>query len=263
MYWSWRSAAWPSYWKKGIVMIRFEHLTKQFGTGNIVLNDITITVSAGEVIAIIGPSGSGKSTLLRCINYLEMPTSGQIWFDNMLVTPHELSQIRKRIGMVFQQFHLFAHMNVLGNLTYALRHVKKMPRQEAETLSFALLEQVGLKDKATAMPSQLSGGQKQRVAIARALVMRPEVMLYDEPTSALDPENVAEVVDVIRKVVHQGMTTLLVSHEMGLVRDVADRIWFMEQGKILEDTPTEQFFKRPTTPRAQAFLSHLIRGEIA
>ncbi|WP_307322294.1 amino acid ABC transporter ATP-binding protein [Evansella vedderi] len=231
---------------------KFKHLT--------VLDGIDASIDQGEVIAIIGPSGSGKSTLLRCINLLEMPTSGEIWFkENEITSPKvNLTTVRQKMGMVFQHFHLFPHMTVLANLTFAPIKAKKLSKEDAEEKGLALLKRVGLEDKAKVYPGSLSGGQKQRVAIARALAMEPEIMLFDEPTSALDPEMVKEVLDVIKDLAKTGMTLAIVTHEMNFAREVADRIWFIDKGKIVEDTDPAEFFKQPKTERAKQFLDKIL-----
>ncbi|WP_000598462.1 amino acid ABC transporter ATP-binding protein [Bacillus mycoides] len=240
-------------------MIKVENLHKSFGQ-NEVLKGITTTIEKGEVVAIVGPSGSGKSTFLRCMNVLETPTSGNIWIGNDEVTNPKtnIMNVRENVGMVFQHFHLFPHMTVLENITYAPVNVKGVAKQEAEKKAKALLEKVGLLDKKDAYPNRLSGGQKQRVAIARALAMEPEVMLFDEPTSALDPEMVKEVLEVMKSLVTTGMTMAIVTHEMGFAREVADRVLFLDGGKLVEDTSPEQFFTEPKSKRAQEFLQKIL-----
>lgn len=230
-------------------MITFHNIHKSFGSHE-VLKNISGKVSKGEVIAIIGPSGSGKSTLLRTINRLETPSEGSVSLREDFSYDH--------IGMAFQQFNLFPHMTILDNITYAPRKVKKMPRAEAEKKAKHLLKLVGLKGKEKAYPASLSGGQKQRAAIARALAMEPKVMLFDEPTSSLDPEMVKEVLKVMQDLADKGMTMVVVTHEMGFAREVADRIWFLDDGKLLEDTASKAFFKKPRTPRAKAFLDKVL-----
>jgi ABC-type polar amino acid transport system ATPase subunit len=212
------------------------------------------------VIVICGPSGSGKSTLIRCVNGLESPTSGEVILDGTSVHARgtNLNAIRQRVGMVFQQFNLFPHMTVLDNLTLAPIQVKKLRRAEAEELAQGLLERVGIAEKAGSYPAQLSGGQQQRVAIARALAMQPKVMLFDEPTSALDPENIKEVLDTMRDLARDGMTMVVVTHEMGFAREVADRVAFMDEGLIVEEMPTEQFFTAAREARTQQFLSKVL-----
>ncbi|GER67758.1 arginine ABC transporter ATP-binding protein [Weizmannia acidilactici] len=240
-------------------MIKVEHLYKQFGH-NEVLKDISTHVDKGEVVAVIGPSGSGKSTFLRCLNFLEEPTKGRIWIDGEEITDKKINimKVRSEIGMVFQHFYLFPHKTVLENLTYAPMKVKKMKRQDAEAKARELLAKVGLTEKEGAYPNNLSGGQKQRVAIARALAMEPKLMLFDEPTSALDPEMVKEVLNVMKDLAQTGMTMMIVTHEMGFAREVADRIIFIDGGKILEEGTPEAFFSHPKTTRAQDFLDKVL-----
>ncbi|GEC88275.1 amino acid ABC transporter ATP-binding protein [Brevibacillus brevis] len=236
-------------------MIKIDNITKSFGQLN-VLKGITTNIGKGEVVAIIGPSGSGKSTLLRCINLMETPTTGAITINGQEITAPkaDVMGIRQQIGMVFQHFHLFPHMTVLKNLTYAPMKVKGMSAAEAEQKARELLARVGLADKADVFPSRLSGGQKQRVAIARSLVMEPQIMLFDEPTSALDPEMVKEVLEVMKGLADSGMTMAIVTHEMRFAEEVSDRILFLDDGRLLEDTPPEEFFKKPRSERAQQFL---------
>ncbi|RSK29086.1 amino acid ABC transporter ATP-binding protein [Bacillus sp. HMF5848] len=240
-------------------MIKVENLYKKFGK-NEVLKDITTSIGKGEVVSIIGPSGSGKSTFLRCINLLEQPTSGRVIVNDIDLTDKKanIMKVREHIGMVFQHFHLFPHMSVLENLTYAPVKVRGMNKQEAEVKARELLAKVGLSDKEEAYPSSLSGGQKQRVAIARALAMEPDLMLFDEPTSALDPEMVKEVLDVMRDLAESGMTMAIVTHEMGFAREVADRVIFLDQGMLVEEGDPQEFFKSPTTKRAQEFLEKVL-----
>ncbi|AEA46903.1 amino acid ABC transporter ATP-binding protein [Archaeoglobus veneficus] len=240
-------------------LLKIINLHKRFGDLH-VLKGINMEVEKGEVVVIIGPSGSGKSTLLRCINRLEEPTEGKIILDDIEVTnpKADLNRIRQRIGMVFQQFNLFPHLTALQNVTLAPIKVKKMPKEEAEELGMRLLEKVGLADKADYYPSQLSGGQQQRVAIARALAMNPEVMLFDEVTSALDPELVKEVLDVMKQLAKDGMTMLVVTHEMGFAREVGDRVIFMDQGVIIEEGKPEQIFTNPQHERTRKFLSMIL-----
>lgn len=240
-------------------MIKVNNLYKKFGKLE-VLKNINTSISRGEVVAIIGPSGSGKSTFLRCINLLETPTSGDIWFkDEEITNPKSnILKIRQKIGMVFQHFHLFPHMSVKENITYAPMTVKDVSKMKANEIAEYLLEQVGLLDKKEVYPNSLSGGQKQRVAIARALAMEPEVMLFDEPTSALDPEMVKEVLQVIKNLAKAGMTMAIVTHEMGFAREVADRIIFMDEGQIIEEGKPEQFFQSPTSHRAKVFLEKVL-----
>ncbi len=240
-------------------MIDVKHLYKNFGSLE-VLKDVSLHVDRGQVVAIIGPSGSGKSTLLRSINLLETPTSGEIWVDGTCITGkgQNIRAIRQKVGMVFQHFNLFAHMTVLKNMIYAPVKTKKLTKEQATEKAMQLLARVGLAEKANVYPVTLSGGQKQRVAIARALAMDPEVILFDEPTSALDPEMVTEVLDVIKELAQTGITMLLVTHEMGFAREVADRIIFMDNGTILEDAPPAEFFAAPKTARAQEFLKKML-----
>ena len=236
-------------------MISIRQLTKSFGN-NHVLRGIDLDIAEKEVVCVIGPSGSGKSTLLRCVNRLEEPTSGTITVDGVEVTDPkcDLDRVRTSMGMVFQQFNLFPHKSVLGNLTMAPMNVRKVSRVDAEAWGKAMLEQVGLSEKVNAMPSQLSGGQQQRVAIARALTMNPRVMLFDEATSALDPELVGEVLQVMRNLAADGMTMMVVTHEMGFAREVADRVVFMDGGVIVEQGPARQVIDNPQEQRTQAFL---------
>ncbi|KMZ40276.1 MULTISPECIES: amino acid ABC transporter ATP-binding protein [Bacillales] len=236
-------------------MIKIDNITKSFGQLN-VLKGISTNIGKGEVVAVIGPSGSGKSTLLRCINLMETPTSGTITINGQEITAPkaDVMGIRQQIGMVFQHFHLFPHMTVLKNLTYAPMKVKGMSAAEAEQKARELLARVGLADKADAFPSRLSGGQKQRVAIARSLVMEPQIMLFDEPTSALDPEMVKEVLEVMKGLADSGMTMAIVTHEMRFAEEVSDRILFLDDGRLLEDTPPKEFFQKPRSERAQQFL---------
>ncbi|UNK70231.1 amino acid ABC transporter ATP-binding protein [Microbacterium sp. H1-D42] len=239
--------------------IDVQGLVKSFGD-NEVLKGIDLTVTAGEVVCIIGPSGSGKSTLLRSVNLLEDPTGGKILIEGIDITDEDtdIDRVRTRIGMVFQSFNLFPHLNVLGNLTLAQRRVKKRSKAEAEQIAKEMLERVGLAEKADAYPSHLSGGQQQRVAIARALCMRPDMMLFDEPTSALDPELVGEVLQVMRSLAEEGMTMLVVTHEMGFAREVGDRLIFMDGGHILEQGDPREVLGNPQHPRTQDFLSRVL-----
>lgn len=236
-------------------MIKIENLHKRFGKLE-VLNGIDINVEKGEIIAIIGPSGSGKSTFLRCINRLEEPTDGKIFIDgeNILSKETNINKIREKVGMVFQHFNLFPNKNVIKNITLAPIKIKNYSLELAEKKADKLLSKVGLLDKKYAFPNQLSGGQKQRIAIARALAMEPEVMLFDEPTSALDPEMIKEVLDVMIELAREGMTMLIVTHEMGFAKNVATRILFMNDGKILEDEKPEEFFNNPKHSRTKEFL---------
>ncbi|MCI7186700.1 MAG: amino acid ABC transporter ATP-binding protein [Fusobacterium mortiferum] len=240
-------------------MIKIEKLCKNYDKLE-VLKGIDAQVNKGDIIAIIGPSGSGKSTFLRCINKLEEPTSGHIYIKNQDIMSDntDINLIRQKVGMVFQHFNLFPHKTVMENLTLAPLKLKNLSQEEAEKKAFILLEKVGLKDKASAYPNQLSGGQKQRIAIARALAMEPEVMLFDEPTSALDPEMIKEVLDVMRELAQEGMTMLIVTHEMGFAKNVANRIFFMDRGTILEDTTPTELFSNPKHERTQEFLNKVL-----
>jgi polar amino acid transport system ATP-binding protein len=250
-------------------LIRLEHIEKHFGRLH-VLQDVTLDVAQGEVVVVIGPSGSGKSTLLRVINHLEPIDSGTIYLQGRPVFVHRanghlvrdsesaIRGIRARVGMVSQRFNLFPHMNVLQNVMVGPVHVRKVPRAKAEELARGLLDRVGLSDKVAAQPSQLSGGQQQRVAIARALAMEPEAMLFDEVTSALDPELVGEVLRVMRGLAADGMTMVVVTHEMGFAREVADRVVMMDQGRLVEEGPPEAFFSSPREDRTRAFLDAVI-----
>jgi arginine/lysine/histidine transport system ATP-binding protein len=242
------------------VVLRTELLYKSFGSLE-VLKGISTELHKGEVVAILGPSGCGKSTLLRCMNLLEKPTKGRLYFgDQDLSSPKvNISKIRQKVGMVFQHFHLFPHMTVLENVTYAPIKVSKVSPSEAKEAGMELLSKVGLAEKANVYPSKLSGGQKQRVAIARALAMNPEVILFDEPTSALDPEMVQEVLEVMKKLAQTGMTMAIVTHEMGFARDVSDRVWFLNQGILEEDSPPAEFFTQPKCDRAQQFLERMLK----
>lgn len=239
-------------------MIVIKDLHKNYGS-NQILRGIDLRVKKSEVVVVIGPSGSGKSTLLRCVNYLEVPSSGTIAINGETITrATNINKIRAEVGMVFQHFNLFPHMTVLDNITVAPISVRKKSREEAEKKAMELLVRVGLGDKAKAYPSQLSGGQQQRVAIARALAMEPQVMLFDEPTSALDPEMVNEVLDVMKDLAQSGMTMMCVTHEMGFARQVADRVLFVDQGKILEDTNPEEMFSNPKHERTKEFLAKIL-----
>ncbi|MCM3761587.1 amino acid ABC transporter ATP-binding protein [Alkalihalobacillus oceani] len=240
-------------------MIKVDDLHKSFGKVE-VLRGISTTIHKGDVVAIIGPSGSGKSTLLRCMNLLEKPTQGKIWLAEKELTGPKtnIMAARQQIGMVFQHFHLFPHMTVLANLTYAPMTVKRMAREEAVEKAEELLRRVGLYEKRDEYPNRLSGGQKQRVAIARALAMEPEVMLFDEPTSALDPEMVKEVLAVMKDLAVSGMTMAIVTHEMGFAREVADRVLFLDQGILMEDAPPSEFFTAPKSERAKDFLEKVL-----
>ena len=240
-------------------MIEVRELRKSFDD-NEVLQGISTTIHAGDVVCIIGPSGSGKSTFLRCLNLLETPTSGQIVFDGNDLTGKgvNLNQHRQKMGMVFQQFHLFPHMTVLDNLITSPMMLKKIPRDEAVAKAMELLKRVGLDDRADAYPEQLSGGQKQRVAIVRALCMEPAVMLFDEPTSALDPEMVGEVLDVMKELAKEGMTMVVVTHEMGFAREVSNRVMFIDEGNIMEEGSPKEIFENPQCERLRTFLSKVL-----
>ena len=240
-------------------MINVKNLHKSF-SGLEVLKGIDEHISHGEVVVVIGPSGSGKSTFLRCLNLLEVPTEGEISIDGEVITQKgvDVNKIRQKTGMVFQHFNLFAHLNILKNITFAPVLLKKMTKEKAQERGRELLKMVGLADKADAYPAQLSGGQKQRVAIARALAMEPEIMLFDEPTSALDPEMVGEVLDVIKGLAQSGMTMVVVTHEMGFAREVGTRILFMDEGKILESGTPQQIFDNPQNERTKSFLSKVL-----
>ena len=236
-------------------MIDIENLRKSFGDVE-VLKGINLTIKEKEVVVIIGPSGSGKSTLLRCMNYLEEPTSGEVSVDGIVLDGEaNINKVREEVGMVFQRFNLFPHMTVLQNIMLAPIKVRHVAKQEAEDTARKLLARVGLADKADAYPSQLSGGQQQRVAIARALAMKPKVMLFDEPTSALDPEMVGEVLDVMRKLAEEGMTMVIVTHEMGFAREVGDRLLFVDDGRIIEQGDPKEVFEHPKEERTRLFLS--------
>ena len=241
-------------------MIRLENIDKHFGHLH-VLKDISLHVASGEKVVIIGPSGSGKSTLIRCMNLLERPNRGQVFVDGVEITANKatVNKVRESMGMVFQNFNLYPHKTVLENLTLAPVLLKKATKEAAAETGMAYLERVGLKEKADAYPSQLSGGQQQRVAIARALNMHPKIMLFDEPTSALDPEMIGEVLDVMIGLAKEGITMVVVTHEMGFAKEVADRVLFMDEGRILEEGTPEHFFQNPTQERAQLFLSRILR----
>ncbi|PSL48550.1 L-arginine ABC transporter ATP-binding protein [Salsuginibacillus halophilus] len=240
-------------------MINVKNLDKSFGDAR-VLKDISTTIEKGEVVTVIGPSGSGKSTFLRCLNKLEDPSGGSVVVDGKdIMDPNtNINDVREQIGMVFQHFHLFPHMSVLDNLAYAPTKVKGLSKADAEARAQDLLQKVGLSDKAEQYPSRLSGGQKQRVAIARALAMEPDTMLFDEPTSALDPEMVKEVLDVMKSLADTGMTMVIVTHEMGFAREVADRVLFLDEGRLVEDAPPATFFSQPESERAQDFLAKIL-----
>ncbi|AEI41638.1 amino acid ABC transporter ATP-binding protein [Paenibacillus mucilaginosus] len=240
-------------------MINVKGLEKAYGS-NKVLNGIDIEIAKGEVVVVIGPSGSGKSTFLRCLNLLEQPTGGDIEFDgiSLLKGKQDINRLRQRMGMVFQQFNLFPHMTVLKNITLAPLKLRKLNGEQADKVARDLLRRIGLADKADSFPGQLSGGQKQRIAIARALAMSPDVMLFDEPTSALDPEMVGEVLDVMKELAAEGMTMVVVTHEMGFAREVGTRLIFMDGGKIVEQGKPAEVFANPQHPRTQDFLRKVL-----
>lgn len=244
-------------------MITVKNLEKTFHTSHgelPVLKGINQKIEKGEKVVIVGPSGSGKSTFLRCLNLLEQPTSGEIWFEQEEITNPkcDINLLRQKMGMVFQHFNLFPHLTILQNITLAPVSLKLKTEKEAEQAAMALLERVGLADKAQAYPAQLSGGQKQRIAIVRSLAMEPKVMLFDEPTSALDPEMVGEVLLVMKQLAEEGMTMIVVTHEMGFAREVATRILFMDEGQVLEEAPPQEFFSSPKHARLQDFLSKVL-----
>ncbi len=240
-------------------MIVFEGVNKYYGDFH-VLKDINLTIKKGEVVVVIGPSGSGKSTMLRCINYLETISNGQLTVNNILVADKKINinKLRRNIGMVFQHFYLYPHKTVLENITLAPMKVLGQSSEEAKKTALYYLDKVGIGEKANAYPSQLSGGQQQRVAIARGLAMKPEIMLFDEPTSALDPEMIGEVLDVMKTLAKEGMTMVVVTHEMGFAKEVADRIVFMDHGKILEEATPAEFYENPQEERARLFLSRIL-----
>ena len=243
------------------VLIDVRNLKKYYNGGEVkALDDVDLKVEVGEVVVIIGPSGSGKSTLLRSLNLLEMPTDGHIYFngDDLLAKKVNINLHRQKMGMVFQHFNLFGHMTVLKNMTIGPIKLLKKSKEEAEAKAMQLLERVGLADRANAYPSQLSGGQKQRIAIVRALCMEPDVMLFDEPTSALDPEMVGEVLDVMKELAHEGMTMIVVTHEMGFAREVGSRVIFMDGGKIMEQGTPEEIFGNPKCDRLKTFLAKVL-----
>jgi ABC-type polar amino acid transport system ATPase subunit len=241
------------------VAVKVDRLYKSFGKLK-VLQGISTEIKKGEVVAIIGPSGSGKSTFLRCMNLLEVPSSGKVYINGADITAPQtnIMRIRQHVGMVFQHFHLFPHMTVLKNVMYAPMKVKHLSQEEARREGLELLSKVGLAEKAEVYPSKLSGGQKQRVAIARSLAMKPEIMLFDEPTSALDPEMVKEVLEVMQDLTQTGITMAIVTHEMGFAREVADRILFLDQGRLAEEAPPEEFFSHPQSDRAIQFLEKML-----
>ena len=252
-------------------LIQVKNLKKYYNKGSLhALDDVSVDINKGDVMVVVGPSGSGKSTLLRSLNLLEVPTDGSVIFHDVDITKKKykdengktvkvnIDEHREKMGMVFQHFNLFPHKTILQNMILSPMKVKKMPKQQAEEKALALLKRVGLEDRADAYPIQLSGGQKQRVAIVRALMMDPEVMLFDEPTSALDPEMVGEVLEVMKELAKEGMTMVVVTHEMGFAREVGNRVIFMADGKILEEAGPEQFFTNPTHPRLQDFLRKVL-----
>lgn len=240
-------------------MIKINNLHKRFGKLH-VLKGVNCHIEKGEVVVVIGPSGSGKSTFLRCMNLLEVPTEGEIAFEGNIITDKKVNidKLREKMGMVFQQFNLFPHKTVLQNITLAPIKVKGLSQEDAEAIAFKLLKKIGLEDKASAYPNQLSGGQKQRIAIARALAMEPDVMLFDEPTSALDPEMVGEVLNVMKELAAEGMTMVVVTHEMGFAKEVGDRVLFMDQGNILEEGSPTDIFDKPQNQRTIDFLSKVL-----
>ncbi len=243
--------------------IRIDQLRKRYGSGDTAvdaLKNVNMTVAPGEVVGLIGPSGSGKSTLLRCINRLETIDKGDIYVDGIHLNDRKtnINHVREEVGMVFQQFNLFPNLTVLGNLMLAQRIVRKRKKDEAEEIALNLLAKVGIPEKAYTYPPKLSGGQQQRVAIARALAMNPKIMLFDEPTSALDPEMIREVLDVMRDLANSGMTMIIVTHEMGFAREVADRIVFLAEGQIVEEAPPTEFFTAPKSERTKLFLSQIL-----
>ena len=240
-------------------MIEVKGLKKEFN-GLKVLNGIDYKIKQGEKIVVIGPSGSGKSTLLRCLNLLEEPTEGEVWFDGVNITDpqNDINKMRQKMGMVFQHFNLFPHMTVLGNITFAPVRLGLQTKEEANANAMRLLKRIGLEDKANEYPNRLSGGQKQRIAIVRALAMNPEVLLFDEPTSALDPEMVGEVLDLIRELANEGMTMVIVTHEMGFAREVGTRVLFIDEGVIKEENTPQEFFTNPQNPRLKEFLSKVL-----
>lgn len=240
-------------------MIVVDKLNKKFGDLH-VLKDVSEDIKKGEVVVVIGPSGSGKSTFLRCLNLLEQPTSGEIVFEGINITGEKVNidKIRQKMGMVFQQFNLFPHKTVLENITLAPIKLKGLSKEEADKVAFKLLKRIGLEDKASVYPNNLSGGQKQRIAIARALAMSPDVMLFDEPTSALDPEMVGEVLEVMKDLAKEGMTMVVVTHEMGFAKEVGDRVLFMDNGMIIEEGNPKDLFENPTHERTKSFLAKVL-----
>lgn len=241
------------------VIIQTKGLCMAFGPKQ-VLNGIDVSINRGECVAVIGPSGSGKSTFLRCLNLLEMPTGGEVWFEGVRINQKgaDVTRHRQKMGMVFQNFNLFPHMSVMDNIILAPVQALGLSKAEATGRANALLDRVGLLDRATSRPDELSGGQKQRIAIVRALAMQPDVMLFDEPTSALDPEMIGEVLDVMKNLAHEGMTMVVVTHEMGFAREVASSVLFIDEGRILEQAPPAQLFSQPKFERTQVFLSKVL-----
>ncbi len=240
-------------------MIEVKKLKKSFGK-NLVLNEISTTIEQGEKVVIVGPSGSGKSTFLRCLNLLEVPTGGEVWFEGTQINSKKtnINKLRQKMGMVFQHFNLFPHLTILQNITLAPVKLKLQSKEDAEANALKLLERIGLSDKAQSYPAMLSGGQKQRIAIVRALAMNPDVLLFDEPTSALDPEMVGEVLELMKELARDGMTMVVVTHEMGFAREVATRVMFMDEGVIKEENEPIKFFSNPENPRLQDFLSKVL-----
>lgn len=240
-------------------MIETKNLKKQYGD-HVVLNGISETIKQGEKVVIIGPSGSGKSTFLRCLNLLEVPTGGEIWFEGVNITSPEtnINELRQKMGMVFQQFNLFPHLTVRQNITLAPVKLGLMTKEEADKKADELLKRIGLLEKANAHPKQLSGGQKQRIAIVRALAMNPDVLLFDEPTSALDPEMVGEVLNLMKELANDGMTMVVVTHEMGFAKEVATRVLFIDEGIVKEQNEPKEFFENPKNPRLKDFLSKVL-----
>ena len=243
-------------------MIEVKNLVKDFGKNNEihVLKGITTTINQGEKVVVVGPSGGGKSTFLRCLNLLETPTEGEIWFEGQQINSKgaDINKIRQNMGMVFQHFNLFPHLTIMKNITLAPVLLGRCSKDEADERANALLKRIGLSDKANAYPSQLSGGQKQRVAIVRSLAMNPKVMLFDEPTSALDPEMVGEVLELMKELAADGMTMVVVTHEMGFAKEVGSRVFFIDDGRIAEESTPEEFFTAPKNPRLQEFLSKVL-----